>query len=86
MGSMDGGGELVRAEANLSAEANFDWQATGANLRGKAWKRTSQVNIWANIVTETDKMQCLLIQHIMTIMMLTDMYADGGDVLWRDQV
>ena len=75
--------------SNLSAEANFDWQATGTNLRGKVWKRTSQVNIWANIVTETQQMQCLLIEHIMNIMMLTgagdiDMYVDGGDVLLRD--
>ena len=34
-------------------------------------------------------MQCLLIEHIMNIMMLTgagdiDMYVDGGDVLLRD--
>jgi len=34
-------------------------------------------------------MQCLLIEHIMKIMMLTgagdiDMYVDGGDILWRD--
>ena len=55
----------------LVSEANFDWQANGANLRGKAWKRTSQVNIWANIATETQQMQCLLIEHIMKIMMLT---------------
>ena len=75
--------------AGHDVEASFDWQVTDANLRGKAWKRTSQVNIWANIVTETQQMQCLLIEHIMKIMMLTgagdiDMYADGGDILWRD--
>ena len=70
-------------------EANFDWQANKANLRGKAWKRTSQVNIWANIIKGTHQMKCLLIEHIMKIMMLTgasniDMYADGGDISWRD--